>query len=92
MKALHITVSGRVQGVFFRASAKQEADRLGLSGRVCNEPDGSVSIDVQGDEKALSHFMAWCHHGPSGARVAKVRAEEMNPKTFQGFIVDRSTS
>lgn len=73
MKRLRISVSGRVQGVFFRASARREARRLGLTGFAHNEPDGSVLIEVQGGEEPLEEYLAWVHEGPASAIVEKVK-------------------
>jgi acylphosphatase len=64
-----ITVTGRVQGVFFRASAHREAERLALAGLARNQPDGSVYLEVEGPEPALEQFLAWCHTGPDLAQV-----------------------
>lgn len=72
--ASDVTVTGRVQGVFFRARAQQEASRLGVAGWVRNEPDGSVALHVEGDPAAVQALVDWCRRGPSGARVAAVDA------------------
>ena len=68
----HVTVHGLVQGVWFRASTKDEADRLGVSGWVRNLPDGSVEAVFEGDRKKVEEIVGWCHRGPSGAKVHKV--------------------
>ena len=70
--AVDLTVTGRVQGVSFRAYAEQEAARLGLSGWVRNEPDGSVAAHVEGDPDSVDAFARWCHDGPRLARVGSV--------------------
>lgn len=75
MKRLRVSISGRVQGVFFRASAAQEAKRLDLSGFACNEPDGSVMIEVQGDDPALKRFLEWARRGPKSARVDDLKKQ-----------------
>ncbi len=67
-----IRVTGRVQGVFFRASTLEIARKLGVNGSVRNEPDGSVFIEAEGEPEAIEKFKAWCHHGPPGARVEQV--------------------
>ena len=77
-------VSGRVQGVFYRASTVQEAARLGLVGWVRNEPDGSVLIEAQGEREGVEHLLAWCGKGPPGARVSRVDrdwVDEMSGET-----------
>ena len=68
----HVIVHGFVQGVWFRASTKDEADRLGVSGWVRNLPDGSVEAVFEGDKKKVEEIIGWCHRGPSGAKVSKV--------------------
>lgn len=70
---IDIKVSGRVQGVFFRACAQEEARRLGLAGFVKNTDDGGVGITAQGEEKALNEFLEWCKKGPDGAMVESVQ-------------------
>lgn len=74
-KKVHIVVSGLVQGVFFRASAREEANRLGLSGVARNLADGGVQIDAEGEEGSLGKLIDWCRHGPRGARVEGVEVE-----------------
>lgn len=80
-----IRVSGKVQGVFFRRSAGEEARRLGLAGFARNEPDGSVSLEVEGEAAALARFVAWCETGPAGARVERVEVADAAPIGDVGF-------
>ena len=75
MERLRVRVSGRVQGVFFRASAEAEAARLGLTGWVMNDHDGSVLLEAQGARPALDELLQWCHRGPRSARVEEVDHE-----------------
>ena len=82
-----IRVSGRVQGVFYRASARAEGERLGLSGFVRNEPDGSVYAEAEGEEAALERFLAWCRRGPPAARVEGVEKREGAVRGLKGFKV-----
>lgn len=56
----HLFIEGKVQGVFFRASAKEQADKLGLNGWVRNLSDGSVEIQVEGEKETLKRFLEWC--------------------------------
>ncbi|MFO7954001.1 acylphosphatase [Thioalkalivibrio sp.] len=72
-------VSGRVQGVFFRASTRDEAKRLGLTGYARNEPDGSVEVLAVGPRQALDTLEEWLADGPRMARVDAVEAEELPP-------------
>lgn len=72
MKAVKITVTGDVQGVFYRHHTKAEAQKLGLAGWAKNEQDGSVTIFAQGDEKAVENLVEWTKEGSPMARVEKV--------------------
>ena len=69
---LHLFVSGRVQGVFFRGAAADEARTLALAGWVRNLPDGRVEIVAEGHRRALNALAAWAHNGPPAARVSDV--------------------
>ncbi len=81
----NIVVTGRVQGVYYRATAKQMADILSLKGFVRNETDGSVYIEVEGDEQMTVKFIQWCHHGPDRAEVKYVSVNEAPLVNFEGF-------
>jgi acylphosphatase len=72
LKRFRAIVSGRVQGVGYRASAAHEARRLGVLGWVRNRPDGTVEVDAQGDEAVLQTFLVYLRQGPPGARVKLV--------------------
>lgn len=72
MKHLTVTVFGLVQGVFFRAAAKEEAELRGLTGFTRNMPDGSVHIEVEGPQDKLEDYLEWCHRGKPPARVEKL--------------------
>lgn len=84
-KQRKIRIGGQVQGVFFRAAARNEAERLGLTGLARNEPDGSVYIEVEGEPALLTAFERWCHDGPPQARVEYVTSQEDEPKGYQTF-------
>ncbi len=88
-KHFSIRVTGSVQGVFFRASTRKEAQRLGLVGWVRNEPDGSVRIEAEGDGDALDELVTWCQHGPDQARVVDVVVKVGEVKGYEGFQVQR---
>lgn len=72
---MRFVVSGRVQGVFFRASTRQHALAWGLTGHAVNRDDGSVEVLACGEPGALEDLRRWLHQGPAAARVASVYAE-----------------
>ena len=88
MKRVHLIVHGRVQGVFFRASARDRARQLGLSGWGRNCPDGSVEVVAEGDTVHLEQFIVWCHGGPPGADVTDLDVgwQEASGE-FTGFTI-----
>ena len=87
MKQYNIRVVGKVQDVWYRDSTKKEADRIGLYGFVRNEADGSVYIEVEGEQAGLDELVQWCHRGPEKARVVKVSVEEQEPKAYKDFHI-----
>lgn len=91
-KHINIVVRGRVQGVFFRASAKEQADLLKVRGMVRNEADGSVYIEAEGDEHTLEKFIAWCHEGPPRAHVDSCQVSEGIYVGHTDFKINRSTA
>ena len=72
-------VTGRVQGVSYRASTASEARRIGVVGWVRNRSDGAVELEVEGPDERVTALLAWCEKGPPDARVAKVAVEELAP-------------
>lgn len=89
MIAREITVRGKVQGVFYRASAKARADELGLWGWVRNEPDESVVIWVEGEEPNVLLMLNWCWLGSGRARVEDVAVKVVERKDYKDFEVIR---
>jgi acylphosphatase len=87
-KAVDVSVTGRVQGVFFRAEAQQEAHRLGVAGWARNEPDGSVAAHFEGEPGAVEAMVAWCRAGPSRAQVEGVDVRDAEPTGAERFDVD----
>jgi acylphosphatase len=71
---LKLKIHGDVMGVGFRDAAYWTARKMYISGFVMNEPDGTVYIEAEGEEKALKEFLAWCRKGPITAKVTKVKA------------------
>lgn len=88
MRRVHILVSGRVQGVFFRKATQQQAKRLGVLGSAKNLPDGRVEIIAEAETATLEAFIAWCHKGPIAARVDDVQLTELAITTpLNGFDI-----
>jgi len=88
MPAARFIVSGKVQGVFFRASAREQALALGLDGHARNLRDGSVEVLASGDAASLEKLERWLHTGPTNARVAKVTREATDDVPARGFRTD----
>ncbi|HLH78246.1 MAG TPA: acylphosphatase [Candidatus Binataceae bacterium] len=85
---LHLLISGRVQGVFFRAAAAHEAQGLGLRGWARNLADGRVEIEVEGSAAQLRMFRAWANQGPPTARVDAVEERWLEAAGMAaGFVV-----
>jgi acylphosphatase len=76
MRRVRAIVTGRVQGVAYRASTVEQARAHRVTGWVRNLPDGSVELEAQGDEPRVSALLAWCAHGPPAARVTGVEVED----------------
>lgn len=72
----HVIISGRVQGVFFRANTQQKAEQLGVNGWVRNTSDGKVEAVFVGDKQKVDEIIKWCHQGSSMAEVENVEIEE----------------
>ena len=79
------TIKGRVQGVFFRASTRQVAESLGLTGHAINLPDGDVEVLACGDNEALDRLGEWLQDGPPHARVDEVLARDVQRTAPAGF-------
>ncbi|MDD1649102.1 MAG: acylphosphatase [Methylococcaceae bacterium] len=79
IRRVHVTISGRVQGVFFRAKSRERAVSLGLSGWVRNLPDGRVELLAEGPATAVAALLMWCQSGPPRARVDECRVVELTP-------------
>jgi acylphosphatase len=86
-KAFQITVKGKVQGVFFRASTKAVADQLGVKGNVKNLPNGDVFIEAEVDVVFEQDFLEWCKTGPDEAQVTAVEVKEAELKNFINFEI-----
>lgn len=85
MPTIHLLIKGKVQGVFYRASAKEIADKLKVAGWVKNTPDGTVEAVVTGSDEQIQSFIEWCKEGPAKAKVTDViitRQPEISYKSF----------
>lgn len=89
MKQYRIIVSGKVQGVFFRQSTLEEAQRLGIKGFVRNEANGDVCIEALGSEELLRKLVEWCKKGLPRAVVNNVNILEVEPANFTSFEIRR---
>jgi len=82
-----VVVHGYVQGVFFRDTARREAQRRGVAGWVCNRADGAVEAVFEGEPEAVSALVDWCRRGPRGADVKHVETSDEEPEGLSGFDV-----
>ncbi|PSP53176.1 acylphosphatase [Halobacteriales archaeon QH_7_68_42] len=83
----HVFVSGRVQGVYYRATTREQAGERGVDGWVRNLDDGRVEAVFEGSEEAVEAMVEWCHEGSSRARVEDVDVEYEDPEGLDGFEV-----
>jgi len=86
-KTIKAWVSGKVQGVFYRASAQKQAMLLGIDGYAKNLADGRVEVLAQGEEQGLQEFVRWLHQGPEKSRVAQVETEVVKQQAHIGFMI-----
>lgn len=86
-KTIHCFVSGRVQGVFFRATTREQAALFGLGGWVRNLPDGRVEVLASGEEGPINQLRKWLERGPDMAHVTKIECEEVEFLDYEQFSV-----
>ena len=86
-KTIHCHISGRVQGVFFRATTREQAMLYGLTGWVQNLPDGRVEVMASGDEEQVNHLKKWLKRGPDMAHVIKMECEDVEYLDYDRFSV-----
>jgi len=90
METVRLHISGKVQGVWYRASAKDKATSLGLTGKVWNERNGDVAILAQGSHNQITEFIEWCKVGPPLAKVVEVKLENVEAiEVFSSFEITR---
>jgi acylphosphatase len=89
LKTITVLIQGKVQGVFYRQSAKDKAKEIGITGFVKNQPDGSVYAIATGTEEQLSLFIDWCQQGPPKAIVTNIEIQPNALLIFETFRIDR---
>jgi acylphosphatase len=82
-----VTVTGRVQGVFFRDSCARRARAAGVAGWIRNRPDGSVEAWFEGDPQAVENLVTWCREGSAQARVDRIEVQEDSPAGLEDFRI-----
>jgi acylphosphatase len=87
VSAVDVVVTGRVQGVSFRAYTQDEARHHGVTGWVRNEPDGSVTAHFEGAARSVDAMVAWCRQGPRSADVDHVDVRQVQPTGATGFDI-----
>lgn len=85
----HVFISGRVQGVFFRASTRDQAQKRDVDGWVKNLDDGRVEAVFEGDPETVQSMIEWCHEGSPAAEVTDVSVSKEEPKGLEGFKIRR---
>ena len=88
IEATDIVVTGRVQGVFYRAGMREQAERLDVAGWVRNEPDGSVRAHLEGAPPAVSELLEWCASGTPAAQVNDISRQPAEVSGARGFQAD----
>ena len=89
MSTLHLLIKGKVQGVFYRATAKKIAEELGVKGWIKNTNDNNVESIISGTEEQVQQFIEWCKKGPARAEVNEVIATVVEDKSFNDFKIAR---
>lgn len=89
MPTVHLLIKGKVQGVFYRARAKEKADEFGLKGWIKNTAAGHVETTVTGNQQAVQQFINWCKQGPSKAIVTDVIITAKEEMQFNDFSIKR---
>lgn len=89
MKTYHLLISGKVQGVFYRASAKKEALKIGVNGWIRNTLTGSVEVVITADATSAGAFITWCKSGPKDSDVENVDVTQIDLLKFEGFEIRR---
>jgi acylphosphatase len=86
-KHIDIRITGKVQGVSFRATTKAVADQMGIRGIIRNEKDGTLYMEAEGDDTLLEVFVEWCNEGPDRAKIENVEVTSGELKNYQNFEI-----
>ena len=89
MPTIHLLIKGKVQGVFYRASAKKKAEELGVTGWVKNTTEGHVELVATGSVETLEAFTEWCRKGPQKALVTDLVSFPCQSMQFNSFVILR---
>jgi len=89
METVHLLISGKVQGVFFRDSSRKVAQNLNITGWIKNRQDDKVEAMISGDEKDVQAFINWCKSGPERAEVEEVIVSKQGKTSFEKFEIKR---
>ena len=89
METVHLIISGKVQGVFYRQSAKKKAEELNINGWIKNTLEGNVEAMISGEKSDLDRFVEWCKSGPERAVVDEVHIHKEEFFEFDSFRVER---
>jgi acylphosphatase len=89
MLTTYLLIKGKVQGVYYRATAKEVAQQLALTGWVKNTKEGNVEATVSGPPAAIEQFITWCKKGPKQAIVTTVETKVLEEQTFEAFTIIR---
>jgi acylphosphatase len=89
MQTVHLLISGKVQGVFFRQASRKMAEKLNIKGWIKNTPDERVEAMITGEENNINDFIKWCKKGPERARVKEVIVSKQEETFFEKFEVKR---
>jgi acylphosphatase len=87
MRTVNLLIKGKVQGVYYRVAAKEEADKLGVTGWVKYITEGRVEAMATGNEEQLQQFTAWCRKGPEKAIVTDVIVTPLTEQKFDDFTI-----
>ena len=89
METVHLIISGKVQGVFYRATAKKMAHQLHITGWIKNTKEGHVEALITGESESVKKFIDWCRKGPGKAEVEEVEVERRQATSFEDFTIMR---